>query len=261
MKFPAPRALSCLFGLLFFLHPAQAEQANHCTADLALPATIKTITADGLFELEDGRHLRLSGIDYSSKTGAATNPAILEQLTSNAQIKVIEAAAKDRWGRVAAHIFVKPDEATEEAWLQGFLMEEGLARRDLDARTDPCAAALKTLEAVARKEKRGLWAEKLAVIPSTTPAEILKKRGELAYVEGQVIGIGETRSVYYLNFGKSWQKDFTIVVLKRHLKLFDAAGLSPRSLDLKHVFVRGIVDGDAGPRIEVQHPDQIEIRD
>ncbi len=256
MRFPAYPFLS-----LFLALPVQAQPLHFCTPATEETVQIDKINADNSINLADGRTIKLSGIDETTRSHLVKNQSLLAQLASSSQIKISIHGTKDRWGRSAAHVYIKPNEAPDQAWLQGFLLQYGHARLALNIETDPCAEAMKSLETEARLKKNGLWAEPLSVIESSNPQELLKRRGELVHVKGEVIGIGETRSVYYLNFGESWQKDLSIVILKRHLKLFEAANMSPHSLNHKKVYIRGIVDGDVGPRMEVQHPDQIEKLD
>jgi hypothetical protein len=47
--------------------------------------------------------------------------------------------------------------------------------------------------------------------------------------------------------------------LKRHERIFTAAGFAPRGLENRHVRVRGWIEERNGPRIEALSPEQIEI--
>ncbi len=256
MKIPVYPFLS-----FFLIAPVQAQSLASCPVTNEENVQIDKVNPDNSVNLTDGRTFKLSGIDETSRSLLAKNQALLAQVTALADIKISPNGTKDRWGRLTAHIFIKPNEAQEQAWLQGFLLQYGHARLTLDAATEPCFNDMKSLETEARLQKRGLWADPLSVIDSSNAQELLKRRGELVHIKGKVVGIGKTRSVFYLNFGESWQKDLSIVILKRHLKLFEAANMSPHSLNHKKVYIRGIVDGDVGPRMEVQHPDQIEKLD
>jgi hypothetical protein len=259
MKFLASHFYLCI--LVLICAPATAQTPASC---FTLPQEIVQITKinfDNSIQLDDGRVIKLAGIDETSRSILSKTHILLNQLTPSAEVKISTNGVKDRWGRIGAHVFIKPHEADVQAWLQGFLLQFGHSRLSLEANTDPCIQAMKTFETEAINQKQGLWAEPFAIIESSNVAELLKRRGELVHIRGQVVGIGETRTVYYLNFGTSWQKDLSIVILKRHMKLFEPAGLSPRSLDRKLVYIRGIVDGDVGPRLEVSRPDQIEKLD
>ncbi len=263
-------AIFCLTSLLSTPIHAQEltiqESPTICPSADAQIVTINTINPDGSFKLQDGRTIKLLGLDETSPSNLRVLQPLLTQLTTNAQVKIIITGSKDRWGRIGAQIFVQPVESETQAWLQGFLVQYGYARLSLEsftleAKTFPCASTLKALEREARFAKIGLWQDLKAILPSDNTAALMQHRGEMVLTEGQVLSIGEGRGVFYLNFGQSWQKDLTVIILKKYTKQFELAGLSPRALQLKHVVIRGIVDGDKEPRMEVQNPNQIEIMD
>ena len=63
----------------------------------------------------------------------------------------------------------------------------------------------------------------------------------------------------YLNFGRTWKQDFTAVIDRAALALFSGSGIDPLQLGGALVRVRGWVDIHDGPRIDVTHPEQIEV--
>ena len=63
----------------------------------------------------------------------------------------------------------------------------------------------------------------------------------------------------YLNFGRHYKEDFTAVIEAKALKLFANEALDPLKLADALVRVRGWVDLKDGPRIEITHPEQIEV--
>lgn len=69
----------------------------------------------------------------------------------------------------------------------------------------------------------------------------------------------EADSRVYLNFGRYWKEDFTVVIERRALRLFAESGLDPLRLEGALLRVRGWMDDHDGPRIEVTHPEQIEV--
>lgn len=250
------------FAFLAFPFASVAQIEPACVISTDETATLSQISERNELSLKDGRLVRLAGITLGSlPQGESSWPDFLTKLTQDSTIRLALSGEKDRWGRYSAQVFVKPHEANAEAWLQGFLLEIGAARLLPENEARKCWQEMRKLEEQARKAKLGLWALKDAVLKSSEPAAILRKRGQLAMVEGKIIGIGETRGVFYLNFGRSWQNDFTVIVLKRQLKLFEAASIHPRGLESKYIRVRGIVDGQNGPRIEAALPEQIEKLD
>ncbi|MBY0613298.1 MAG: hypothetical protein K2P80_14045 [Beijerinckiaceae bacterium] len=236
--------------------------AGSCAAASGPSQRLRGVSARNELLLDDGRSVRLAGLDLAlPPPEGASWSEFLETLARNASLRLGAVSGPDRWGRTNAQVFVKPDEAESEAWLQGYLLDTGSARLLPEAEARSCWGAMIEAETAARKQKRGLWTASGAVFSSDRPADIFKKRGELAMVEGKIIGIGESRAVFYLNFGRSWRNDFTVIVLKRQMKQFESAGLKISELVDKSVRVRGIVDGQYGPRIEASMPEQIEKLD
>ena len=248
--------------MLAGLVPAPASKAADTACAASEPITLDRVTERGELTLSDGRTVRLAGLDLGAPPAEGGSwQTLLGQLTRDAELRISQPTEKDRWGRITAQVHVKPRESMEEAWLQAFLLEIGAVRLLPEPDAKPCWSALKAEEDKARLGKAGLWAATGAVLTPSAPEAILKKRGELAMVEGKIIGIGESRAVFYLNFGRSWRNDFTVIILKRQAKLFDSAGLKPANLANKQVRVRGVVDGQFGPRIELAMPEQIEVLD
>ena len=83
--------------------------------------------------------------------------------------------------------------------------------------------------------------------------------GHYELVEGRVLKAEKTGGLTYLNFGRIWKDDLTVVIDAKALRLFAEAGLDPLKLGGALVRVRGWIDDRDGPRIAVTHPEQIEI--
>ena len=60
-------------------------------------------------------------------------------------------------------------------------------------------------------------------------------------VEGVVAEVGESGGRLYLNFDKDWRKDFTILMERKDGEAFKAAGIDPKALAGKKLWVRGWV--------------------
>ena len=212
--------------------------------------------------LEDGRVLKLLGIAMQEPPPEDAGwPEFLERLTNHSSLGVLIAGEKDRWGRYGAQVFVRPDEAQSEAWLQGYLLATGAARLLPEGGLKDCWPAMKAEEDQARIGKLGVWSKPDAVQKSSEPKRILEKRGLVAMVEGKIVAIGESPAVFYLNFGQSWRNDFTVIILKRQSKQFESSGIHIKDLVNHTIRVRGVVDGTNGPRIEASLPEQIEKLD
>jgi hypothetical protein len=63
----------------------------------------------------------------------------------------------------------------------------------------------------------------------------------------------------YLNFGRNWTHGFAVTISKRMLPAFESAGIVLKSLENKRIRVRGWIEGNMGPRIDVLRVGQIEL--
>jgi endonuclease YncB( thermonuclease family) len=230
---------------------AAAESRDTCPLVAIGNATVRG-AADGGITLDDGRIVRLSGIEPGEN---ATMPAAGTAITLK---RLATIAETDRYGRLAAHVFINEDGA--ERWLQSDLVGRGLARVSARVGDAGCAKILLMRERSAQAARLGLWAEPYYVIAKAeAPAEVLKLRGQLALVEGKVLSVRESGATIYVNFGRRWSEDFTVTIAKRHEKLFAAAGLTPKALDGRRVRVRGWIEERGGPWVEAARPEQIEV--
>jgi hypothetical protein len=84
-------------------------------------------------------------------------------------------------------------------------------------------------------------------------------RGRFALVEGRVLSVRESGATIYVNFGRPWTRDFSVIILRRFGRAFAAAGLEPTSLAGRRIRVRGWVEQRGGPITATQAPEQIEL--
>ncbi|MGH6945619.1 MAG: thermonuclease family protein, partial [Geminicoccaceae bacterium] len=161
-------------------------------------------------------------------------------------------AAYDRYGRLVAQI-----ERADGLWLQGALLEQGLAQVQTRPGEVFRAREMLDLERAARKERRGLWAEP-ALRPC--PADQARRRvGSFQIVQGRVARVAPTRSFVYLNFGADWRRDFTLRLPLELKERFARSGLGPQTLAGRRIEVRGFVLWAGGPLIELSHPEQLQL--
>lgn len=226
--------------------PALADEA--CRFVTIGSATVRAATADGI-ALEDGRMVRLAGIELGASPELAAGTAVtLKRL----------GAQTDRYGRLQAHVFT--DDHGAERWVQAELVVRGLARVSSRVGDPACAKLLLAHENSARTGRLGLWAEPVYVIgKAEDPAGVLESRGRFALVEGKVVSVRESGGTIYVNFGRRWSEDFTVTIAKRNERAFAAAGLVPKSLSGRRVRIRGWIEERGGPWVEAARPEQIEV--
>jgi hypothetical protein len=147
-----------------------------------------------------------------------------------------------------------------EVWVQEKMLLDGLARVYSFADNRSCLATLMAAEARARTMQLGIWTDSYYQIRrADRPQALLERLDHYELVEGRVFLAEAAGQGVYLNFGRVWKEDFTVVIGGGALRLFADSGLDPLMLEGALVRVRGWVDERDGPRIEVTHPEQIEV--
>ena len=102
----------------------------------------------------------------------------------------------------------------EPIWIQGLLLAHGLTRVQIAPNAPEMVAQMFKTEAAARTVKLGIWADD-SDFPVLNPDNAAQAKGEFAIVEGVVEKTASVRNNIYLNFGKDWKKDFTIMITPR----------------------------------------------
>jgi endonuclease YncB( thermonuclease family) len=163
----------------------------------------------------------------------------------------------DRHGRALAQVYVT---GTATLWAQQHMLATGMARVYSFADNRACLPELMAAETKARAAALGIWGDPYyRVRRADRPAEIAALAGHYELVEGRVLKAEKTGGLAYLNFGRFWKDDLTVVMDARALRLFAQAGIDPLKFGGALLRVRGWVDDRDGPRIAVTHPEQIEI--
>jgi endonuclease YncB( thermonuclease family) len=215
---------------------------------------VTAITDARSFRLQDGREIRLAGIEPAVPTDARRE-ALATMLVGHDVRLHGQDDGPDRYGRQSAFVWLLPSETL----VQAELLAQGIALVSPDVAKGECADTLFAAEAFARDAKRGIWADPAAIKNAESPGGILAGTGRFALVEGRVLSVRQAGATTYLNFGRNWTRDFAVTIPKRALANFEAAGLVPKSLENKRIRVRGFVETKSGPRIEVLQAGQIEL--
>jgi endonuclease YncB( thermonuclease family) len=164
---------------------------------------------------------------------------------------------EDRYGRSLGQLFVT---GGDEVWVQQAMIAQGMARAYSFPDNRRCVPELLAAESRARSMKLGIWSDPYYTVRrADRPAAMLALQGHYELVEGRVLLAESAQGRAFLNFGRYWKEDFTVVIDRAALSLFAETGLDPLKLGGALVRVRGWVDIHDGPRIEVTHPEQIEV--
>jgi endonuclease YncB( thermonuclease family) len=248
-----------------------------CKLEVFATGMVTAVVDGRSFTLDDGREIRLAGLEVPLPPGPTTSGpqaeaahsasrasrSALEALVAGrtVELRQIRGSTPDRYGRDLAFTYVSRDgggavSAAHELLAQGF------ARVAAHVGDKACAAELLGKERVAREGKLGLWGEAYyAVTGAESFEELVADRGRFTVVEGKVLSVRVSGGTIYMNFGRRWSQALTVTILKRNERTFTAAGIDLRKLENRRLRVRGWVEERSGPRIEAIYPEQIEIAD
>jgi micrococcal nuclease len=222
------------------------------------PMPVAGTIADAELELDDGRRVRLAGLRVpSAPAGGATvvddARALLNGLVEGAAVRLgTTAAPYDRYGRLVAQV-----ERADGLWLQGALLERGLAQAWPRPGEAARAKEMLAIEGTARAARRGLWAE--ARFAPRRAEQLDDEIGSFQIVQGRVREVSPSGAFVYLNFGRDWWSDFTLRVDGELEDAFARSSRALPSLAGRRVEARGFVLQAGGPLIELSHPEQIQL--
>ena len=265
-------SLGAVLCVALFFSPILIFESAAAACDLP-PGEVVTIAsvADGeTVELNDGRTVRLAGIKAPApplgSTGEAPWPFVKEakerltkRLPAGTKVELrFDERRQNRHGHTVAQLYVVQGETRE--WLQQALVAEGSARVYVLPGMRACVPALLVREGEARQARRGLWRSWAYRVQDAADAKGLGRLTRTyQLVEGTVHAVGEGRRHLYVNFAPDWRQDFTIVVERKNLARFEAAGLDFAMLAGARVRVRGWVEWWNGPMIAATDPEQVEV--
>ncbi|PJG50203.1 nuclease [Bradyrhizobium forestalis] len=225
--------------------------ASPCQFESQGEGRVAAIVDRRSLRLDDGREIRLIGIEPT----ATTRQALTSQLVGRDVRLRGNDDTPDRYGRQGALVFVGESDIS----VQATLLDQGDAIASAEITDKDCAAALMASEAAARRQKKGSWADPPAIKNAESPDDILAEIGRFAVVEGKILSVRQAGATTYLNFGRNWTRGFAATISKRTLAAFESAGITPKSLENRRIRVRGWVEGNTGPRIDVRLVGQVEL--
>jgi len=240
-------------------------------ADLAMVpgGEVVQVTDGDTIVLDDGRVIRMIGTQAPKlplgREGHETWPqapeakAALEAMLLHKTVQLgFGGERTDRYDRQLAHVFV--DTPDGPLWAQHAMVARGLARVYSFPDNRQCLDLLFAAEGRARLSGLGIWHDPYySVRAADEPDQLLTRAGHYELVEGRILLADQRGGRVYLNFGRFWKRDFTAVIEAPALKLFTADGVDPLRLEGALVRIRGWVDDRDGPRIDVTHPEQLEV--
>jgi len=217
--------------------------------------------------LEDGRSVRLFGAllprrggenQSTSQARDVAEKQIAELVSGQVVQLQLDAARRDRYGRVMAQVFVMKGD--QRIWVQEKLVGSGLARVISSKENRGCIPELLSAEEAARNSRLGNWATGLFAVKQAASEDVLTGLAQnFEIIEGRVENVAEVKGRVYLNFGKNWRRDFTATIPGDAAKLFPGEADALSKLKGRSVRVRGWLENVNGPSINITHPEQLEL--
>jgi len=247
-------ALVLPFSLMFVAAATPALAAG-CSFESQGEGRVAEILDARSFRLQDGREVRLAGIEPVVAEKASRISALSAIIAGRDVTLRGEDDTPDRYGRQPAFVFLVGSETS----VQGLLLAQGEALVSATVTNKDCASLLTAAEAAARQAKQGTWADPAAIKNAESSGDILAGIGRFTLVEGKVLSVRQAGATTYLNFGRNWTRDFAVTISRRMIPAVEAAGIVLKSLENRRIRVRGWVEARGGPRIEVLRVGQIEL--
>src|SRR6266700_3686882 len=214
------------WGLMLVAVAAGPAVAAGCAFEPQGEGRVAAVIDSRTFRLQDGREVRLAGIEPVVAEKASRTSALAAIVAGREVTLRGEDDTPDRYGRQPAFVFL----ADSETSVQGLLLAQGEALVSTTVTDKNCAMVLIAAETAARDAKRGTWADPAAIKNAESPGDILA-------------GIGR----------------FAVTISRRVTAGLEAAGIFVKSLENRRIRVRGWVETRGGPRIEVLQAGQIEL--
>jgi endonuclease YncB( thermonuclease family) len=251
-------AATLLGAIAFGISTSAPVRAAGCAFESQGEGRVAAIIDARTFRLEDGREIRLEGIEPAVDDQAkARSSAALSAIIAGRDVNLSgEDDTPDRYGRQHAFVFL----ASTQSLVQRELLAQGDALVSAKVTDKDCALTLASAEDEARQAKRGTWANTTAIKNAESPGDILTGIGRFTLVEGRVLSVRQAGATTYLNFGRNWTQGFAVTIPRRIISAFEAGGIVLKSLENRRIRVRGWVETrGGGPRIEVLRVGQIEL--
>lgn len=247
--------------------PGLSASAAQTTLEIVERAQVVEVIDGDTLRLDDGRAVRLVGIQapklplgragFEAWPLAEAAKAALSELTLGRQVGLGYGGRRiDRHDRALAQVYLLDRAGEAGLWVQGALLEAGMARVYTFADNRSLIAEMMARERRAREARRGIWADRFYALRA--PERLARHVGSFQLVEGRVLEAAKVKGRIYLNFGEDWKTDFTVTLAPAVRRLFESEGIDPLGYGGRRVRVRGWIKSFNGPMIEVSHPEQIE---
>lgn len=226
------------------------------------PAWIPVVRIDApdRLTLTGGAVVRLAGIAGTAGWELAATDEVARAYVAgrlaNTEVAVLPVGDTDRHGRTPAAVFLR-----DGTLLQQTLVAAGHARVRALPGEEACHEELLATEDLARRGAVGMWASPQTAIRSAEDSSLAERNGLYELVQGRVLSVGAGTRMIFLDFGRNYRQDFTVMVPPAVAKALADKGFAMESLEGRDVLVRGVIEESGGPAIRLGHPADIVLID
>jgi len=176
-----------------------------------------------------------------------------QKLVENKFIRVeFDVEKLDAYGRLLGYCFVG------DTFVNNELIKDGLAVLYTKPPNVKYTKVFIKSQEEARRLHKGLWGSYKVV----SSDDAYKFTNQIRRVRGRVLNTYKSRKAVYLNFGRDYKTDFTVVIFNDCIKFFRAKDIEPQVFYKgKEVEVWGRIREYNGPEIIVSVPYQIKVLD
>jgi hypothetical protein len=263
------------FGLFWFgtgwISSAAAQSAQvpsniGCVPEGSPHAASLDIGEDGVILLDGKHRLRLAGLLWPDGQESETRKALARKIITalaGQKLSWRPAGEADRWGITPAHVFVaEPDGLLPPFWLQGGIVEAGLAPAWPDLIEKPCWIILQLHETIARRAKRGFWAPRAqAARHSRIRQDPAQHQGRRIVALWRVSSVKSGRAVTFVNLGKPARSGASLWISQSQRQNFSKAGREITQWTGKWIITRFVLNEYGLRRIRIETPDHVDILD
>lgn len=246
----APAHAAAIAGLVGLAAAATGALASEpCRLEAGTTHTVARVIDGETLVLDDGRAIRLADVlaprafDATAEPGSwkpeADAAALLAAMALGRTVVLAFGPLRhDRHGRIVAHVYL--GERTDDAWLQGRLVEAGGARVQTFGSGPGCVQGLIEREETARSHKRGIWSE-AAYQPRLDASERLLRpmAGSFQVVVSKIARVIATGRGHRLLLGRGGARELSVLIAPEDRARLGALGGDPRALAGGTVEVRG----------------------
>jgi len=245
---------------------AAAPAAASCPTSGDAPLAVAAVTDGATFALADGSSVALAGVDPPRRPldlaadapwpiGEAARGSLAGALAQGPVTAAWASSAPDRYGRRRGYVFAGGQS------VETMLLAAGLAEARWRPGEEACFASFAAVEDQAIAAGRGIWALPAFRPLAANDPSLAAENGLYRLVEGRVDSVGYGSRMIFLDFGRDFRRDFTVMVPQAVAAEMAAAGQPADTLVGRFVRVRGVIEETGGAAVRLNDAAELEVVD